>query len=93
MDSIFCGLPAPKPSEQTGAPIDMSVFNNAYGGCFHGGCTVRLMDGTNKLIKNVQPGDIMAPYGGTVTYVVKTKCRNEKANMVIVSIIFFYLEF
>jgi hypothetical protein len=86
MDSIFCGLPAPKPSQQTGAPIDMSVFNNASGGCFHGGCTVRLMNGTTKLIKNVRPGDKMAPYGGVITYVVKTKCKNEKVKMIVVSI-------
>jgi hypothetical protein len=91
MDSIFCGLPAPKPSQQTGAPIDMSVFNNADGGCFYGQCTVRLMDGTTKLIKNIKPGDRMAPHGGRVNYVVKTKCRDEKAKMVVVSIIPFYL--
>lgn len=86
MDSIFCGLPAPKPSQQTGAQIDMSVFNNAYGGCFHGACTVRLMNGTTKLVQNVQPGDCMAPHGGKVTYVVKTKCHNGKTPMVSVSI-------
>ncbi|CAF1177076.1 unnamed protein product [Adineta ricciae] len=82
MDSIFCGLPAPKPSQQTGAQIDMSVFNNASGGCFYGACTVRLMNGTTKLVQNVQPGDCMAPHGGKVTYVVKTKCHNGKTSMV-----------
>jgi hypothetical protein len=51
------------------------------------------MNGTTKLIKNVKPGDIMAPHGGIVNYVVKTKCRNEKAKMVVVSIIFFYSSF
>ena len=86
MDGIFCGLPAPKKS-QTGAEIDMTVFNNAYGGCFYGECTVRLMNGTTKLVKNVQPGDRLAPHGGVVTYVVKTKCHNQKAKMAIVSVI------
>jgi hypothetical protein len=89
MDGVFCGLPAPKVSETTGAPIDMTVFNNASGGCFYGECTVRLMNGTTKLVKDVNRGDRMAPHGGMVTYVVKTKCQNQKAKMVIVSIILF----
>ena len=84
MDGIFCNLPAPKPS-QTGAKIDMTVFHNAYGGCFHGDCIVRLMDGTMKFVKDVKPGDRMAPHGGIVTYVIKTKCQDQKAKMVIVS--------
>ena len=89
MDTIFCALPAPKPSQQTGAPIPMAAFHNSSGGCFYSGCTVRLMNGTTKLIKNVQPGDKMAPHGGMVSYVVKTKCKNNKAKMVVVSIILF----
>lgn len=88
MDSIFCGLPAPKASQQTGAPIDMSVYHNAGGGCFHGQCTVRLMNGTTTLVQNIKPGDIIAPHGGIVTYVVKTKCRNQKAKMVAVCLLF-----
>ncbi len=88
MDGIFCGLPAPKRAE-SGATIDMSAFHNAYGGCFYGECTVRLMNGTTKLVKDVKPGDRMAPHGGIVTYVIKTKCQNQKAKMVIVSVRFF----
>ncbi|CAF3169117.1 unnamed protein product [Rotaria socialis] len=84
MDTIFCSLPAPKPSQQTGATINMTVFHNADGGCFHGGCLVRLMNGTTKLIKDVQPGDRMAPHGGMVNYVVKTKCQNKTAKMVVI---------
>ncbi len=84
MDGIFCSLPAPKRS-QTGAKIDMTVFHNAYGGCFYGECTVRLMNGTTKLVRDVKPGDRMAPHGGIVNYVIKTKCQNQKAKMVIVS--------
>jgi hypothetical protein len=85
MDGIFCSIPAPKAS-QTGAKIDMTVFHNASGGCFHGGCTVRLMNGTTKLVRDVKPGDRMAPHGGTIIYAIKTKCQNQKAKMVIVSI-------
>lgn len=86
MDDIFCGLPAPKTSVTTGAPIDMSTFYNAAGGCFYGQCTVHLMNGKTKLVKDIQPGDRIAPHGGMVRFVVKTKCQNQKAKMVIVSI-------
>ncbi|CAF3519421.1 unnamed protein product [Rotaria sp. Silwood1] len=82
MDDIFCSLPAPKCS-QTSAPINMRVFHNAAGGCLYGECTVHLMNGTTKLVKDVKPGDRMAPHGGMVIFVVKTKCQNNKAKMVI----------
>lgn len=87
MDDIFCSLPAPKRTGP-GPQINMATFYNASGGCFYGGCTVRLMNGTTKLVKDVKPGDRMAPHGGMVTFVVKTKCQNQKAKMVIVSIQF-----
>ena len=64
----------------------MQVFYDAAGGCFHGDCTMRLVDGTVKLVKDVRPGDRMAPHSGIVNYVVKTKCKNQKSKMVIVSI-------
>ncbi|CAF3085846.1 unnamed protein product [Rotaria socialis] len=83
MDDIFCGLPAPKRTE-TGATIDMSVFHNASAGCFYGECSVRLMNGSSKLVKDVQPGDRLGPHGGMVKFVVKTICKNRKAKMVIV---------
>ncbi|CAF1054349.1 unnamed protein product [Rotaria sordida] len=83
MDDIFCGLPAPKRTE-TGATIDMSVFHNASAGCFYGECTVRLMNGSLKSVKDVQPDDRLAPHGGMVKFVVKTICKNRKAKMVIV---------
>ncbi|CAF4468535.1 unnamed protein product, partial [Rotaria sp. Silwood2] len=86
MDDIFCSLPAPTSSLATSAPVNMTVFYNAAGGCFYGECTVCLMNGTTKLVKDVQPGDRVAPYGGMVRFVVKTKCPNRKAKMVIVSI-------
>ncbi|CAF2952351.1 unnamed protein product [Rotaria sp. Silwood2] len=61
----------------------MAVFHNAAGGCFYGECTVRLMNGITKLVRDVIPGDRMASHGGTVIFVVKTKCQNQKAKMVI----------
>lgn len=81
MDTIFCALPAPKRA-QNGTQIDMSVFHDAAGGCFHGNCTVQMMDGTTKLVKDVIPGDQLAPHGSSVQYVVKTKCRNGQAKMI-----------
>ncbi|CAF0873977.1 unnamed protein product [Rotaria sordida] len=83
MDDIFCSLPAPKCSKD-GAKINMSVFYNAAGGCFYGECKVHLMNGTTKLIKDIKPGDRIAPHGGMIRFVVKTICQNQKANMVIV---------
>jgi len=81
MDTIFCALPAPKRA-QNGTQIDMSAFHDAAGGCFHGDCTVKLMDGTTKSVKNVKPGDQLAPHGGFVKYVIKTKCQNGQAKMI-----------
>lgn len=85
MDTIFCALPAPKRA-QNGTQIDMSAFHDADGGCFHGNCTVKLMDGTTKSVKDVKPGDQLAPHGGSVKYVIKTKCCNGQAKMIAVSI-------
>ncbi|CAF2321511.1 unnamed protein product [Rotaria sp. Silwood2] len=82
MDELFCSLPAPK-HLQNGARINMAVFHDADGGCFHGECTVRLMNGITKLVKDVKPGDRMAPHGGIVIFVVITKCQYQKAKMVI----------
>ena len=85
MDDIFCGLPAPKRTA-AGATIDMSVFHNASAGCFYGECSVRLMNGSSKLVKDVQPGDRLGPHGGMVKFVVRTICETRKAKMVTVSI-------
>ncbi|CAM4905461.1 unnamed protein product [Rotaria socialis] len=82
MDSIFCGLPAPK-RPQSGATIDMSVFNNSDNPCFHGSCTVKLFDGSIKLVKDIRRGDRLYPHGGTVNYVLKTACNNRQAQMVL----------
>ena len=91
LETIFCILPPPTAPAvpnvtQKTQPINMQVFYDAGGGCFHGDCRVRLIDGTTKPVKDVRPGDRMAPHSGTVNYVVKTKCQNKKSKMVIVSI-------
>jgi hypothetical protein len=50
------------------------------------------MDETMKLIENVKSGDPVASYGEIIHYVVKTKCRNENAKMVVVTIMRVYLQ-
>ena len=46
-----------------------------------------MMDGTIQLIRDIRPGDRVAPHGGIVKYVVKTRCRQATATMVRVSLI------
>ncbi|CAF0990373.1 unnamed protein product [Rotaria sordida] len=82
MDAIFCDLPAPKRAE-SGAPIDMSVFNNSDDPCFHGSCTVKLFDGSIKFVKDLRRGDRLYPHGGTINYILKTICNNRQAQMVL----------
>jgi hypothetical protein len=59
-------------------------YNNANNPCFHGSCTVRLIDGSIKFVKDVRRGDRLFPHGETVNYVVRTVCTNGKADMVLV---------
>ena len=46
-----------------------------------------MIDGTIRLIKDIRPGDRVAPHGGMVKYVVKTRCREGKATMIRVSLV------
>jgi hypothetical protein len=105
MDSIFCGLPASIPTNSNtgydtsvshnsvGQPIDMSMFNNADDPCFHGSCTVKLLDGSIKFVKDIQRGDRLYPHGGTVNYILRTIRRNQQAPMVLVCISILELHF
>ncbi|CAF3370225.1 unnamed protein product [Rotaria socialis] len=81
MDEIFCSLPAPKRT-RNGASIDMRDFYDAAGGCFYGECTVGLMNGTTKFVKDIKPHDRTAPHGGMVVFVVKTKLKSRQAKMI-----------
>lgn len=72
-DSIFCDLPAPKPSGAARVassfssalglsaipanPINMSVFHNQSAGCFEENTLVKLGDMSLKQIKYLQPGE------------------------------------
>jgi hypothetical protein len=99
MDTIFCNLPAPKVNRKVTSSsgvsnshfhptIDMSNFNNSNNPCFHGSCTVKLLDGSIKFVKDIQRGDRLYPHGGTVNYVLRTICSNAQAQMVLVCISF-----
>ncbi len=97
MDSIFCGLPASiqtgsggtydtsvPDNSNSGTTIDMSAFYDADDPCFHGSCTVKLIDGSIKFVKDIQRGDRLYPHGGTVNYILRSICNNNQANMVLV---------
>jgi len=101
MDSIFCSLPAPvrrnlyaydsnaPNSSGSTTTIDMSAFNDSSGPCFHGSCTVKLLDGSIKFVKDIQRGDRLYPHGGTVNYILRTISNNKQAQMVLVCILIF----
>eukprot|EP01041_Mallomonas_annulata_P011876 gene11876-24886_t len=53
---------AATPAARSPAPIpqiDMRRFNNPNNPCFHGDCTVRMSDGTTKLVREVRKGDLL----------------------------------
>ncbi len=94
MDSIFCSLPASTPSSSNGThgttTVDMSQFNNANNPCFHGSCTVKLIDGSIKFVKDIKRGDQLYPHGGSVNYILRTICNNKQTPLVLVCIFRFY---
>ncbi len=85
MDGIFCSLPAPK-GANSNVTIDMSVFNDSERPCFHGSCTVKLLDGSLKFVKDIQRDDRLYPHGGKVDYVLRTFCNRGQAQMVLVRV-------
>lgn len=74
------------------APIDMSRYYNAGGGCFKGSCAVAMADGTYKSVVDVCRGDSVATGDGSslqtqssvavVNCVVKTQCPSGVAALV-----------
>jgi hypothetical protein len=85
-DQIFCDLPPPKSSYNTGLsqPTSMAVFSQSSGSCFDGICDVSLHDGTFKKVKNISKGDIvLTPNGNSpVICVTKTMCKDNTTKMV-----------
>jgi hypothetical protein len=73
LNDLFLSLPPP-PRRQTysnyssyqsqtsgagAAPIDMTLYNNAGGVCFHPSCLVRMATGESKAIARLQKGDLI----------------------------------
>jgi Mg-chelatase subunit ChlD len=68
---IFDTLPPPTPSlinrlQHTSSSlgnrqptVNMSDFNNQYGGCFHSSCSITMANGNIKNIKSIKKGDIV----------------------------------
>ena len=47
--------------------IDMNCYYNAGGGCFDGNCLVRMANGSNKRVKDIQKGDKIKSEGVVLT--------------------------
>jgi uncharacterized protein YegL len=78
----FAELPPPISSlgDSTG-PVDMTQFNNRYGGCFTQNCLVLMNDGTHKKVQALKKGDKL--FGGaSIVCVVRTKVDQEKEMVV-----------
>jgi len=63
----------------------MSYYNNSYNPCFDGNCLVLTGDKSEKCVKDIKKGDIIISSNGRqakVICVVKTHCKNGKANLV-----------
>jgi hypothetical protein len=105
-DDVFMSLPAPVPEHTpsyggsraapaAARPIDMSVYNNARGGCVHEDSMISLADGSKKKAMDVQPGDVVRMTSSpnvdskissaAVQCVVRTLCADGTASMVTLS--------
>ena len=82
---IFANIPPPEPDRAIVAEINlnasqgygtrhtqattMASYVDPTGGCFHGNCSVKMADGTFKLVKDVRIGDKLST--GSVRFVTK----------------------
>ena len=79
-DTAFITLPPPTPSRRrmnSTAPLvtSMNVFHNESNGCFHGSCKVLMADGTQKQIRNINPGDYVATSCGSARVEALVTCN------------------
>ena len=86
VEDIFCQIPAPKPSIQSHsygrggtsvrstpvAPVNMSTYMNASGGCFDGDSLVQLDSGFVRRVKDLVKGEILSG-NNKIVCIVKTK--------------------
>ena len=91
-DTVFCTLPAPKPSAQAvsaaaggyyssaaavAAPTTMATFHNASGGCFAAHCKIAMGDGSKVPIKEIVPGSSVWTPTGPATVVALVTCGSK----------------
>jgi len=85
IDNTFLKIPPPVPSRKDAAPVNMSAYYNAGGGCIDGECLVLMDDGRLKLVKEVKKNDVVRSADGRaakVVCVVETRFANGKAELV-----------
>jgi len=89
-DEFFNNLPPPKPTLHTGnraargQALQMNMYNNSRGVCFHGGCPIRLADGRWVKVQDIRRGDLIETMSGysKVRCVVKTIMPGHVAQLV-----------
>merc|ERR550532_1449990 len=81
-DDVFLSLPAPTPSapqrhgKAAAAPVNMARYYNQCGGCFDGFGIVKYADGSQRMVSEVQKGDMLLTTSGDaaeVLCVIKTE--------------------
>eukprot|EP01080_Neovahlkampfia_damariscottae_P007363 gene7363-11685_t len=88
IDEIFLDIPPPKPSRvssNTTTVSNMSVYYNSSGPCFEGSSSVKMFNGNHKFVKDIKKDDQILGVSGKgvkVVCVLKTRCNNEKRNLV-----------
>jgi hypothetical protein len=85
LDRAFDDLPPPKPSRGTSrlSSVNMSNYNRSSNPCFAGFCKVVLANGNTLPLSRLRLGmQVLTPVGcRTVSAVLKTRVRNEQAQM------------
>ena len=91
-DKAFDALPPPQPSGRPEAsrqnmaaayPLPPSLrsltasFNNPSGGCFGGGCKVRMADGSKMVIQDIKRGDLVWTRSGPAHVVALVTCNTK----------------
>ena len=98
IDEIFLGIPPPKPLKKTTQsssstqsfsstqPVsDMSAYYNSAGVCFEGNSSVKMVNGSEKFVKDIKKDDEILGVSGNgvkVICVLKTSCKGNKQHFV-----------
>ena len=91
-DKAFDALPPPQPSGKPPAPVSAyaggyasppslrsltASFNNPSGGCFGGGCKIRMADGSKMVIQDIRRGDLVWTPSGPAHVVALVTCNTK----------------